>query len=150
MPKRISVALLGVMALLVSGCDTGPHAAAGFRLPPGGSPERGKADFVAFGCDTCHEVSGLALPKPTVQPPVPVLLGGPVDSPMTDGYLVTSIIYPSYRLAGHPTSQIAVKGESRMPHDYAAKMTVQQLTDIVAFLQAQYVVRRTLPDYGYR
>ena len=66
---------------------------------------------------------------------------------MTDGYLVTSIIYPSYQLASYPKEQITANGESRMPH-YADKMTVRQLTDIVAFLQSRYVVRQSSAEYG--
>ena len=148
MAKRVPLALLTVLALLLCGCEPGPHSASGFRLPEGNA-QRGKAAFVAYGCHTCHEVADANLPKPTVQPPVPVVLGGIVEQPMTDGYLVTSIIYPSYKIAGYPKNQVMVNGQSRMPH-YVDKMTVRELTDIVAFLQAQYVVRHTLPDAGLR
>ena len=140
-------ALLVAFALAASiGCDTGRHASTGFRLPPDGDIERGKTAFVAVGCSNCHEVSGGGLPAPTVQPPVPVVLGGMLDYDMPDGYLVTSIIYPSYRLARYPKDQIARSGESRMPH-YADGLTVRQLTDIVAFLQSRYMVRRVNPRY---
>jgi len=149
MAKRVSVSLVAALALLASSCDSGPHSSSGFRLPPGGDPQRGKAAFVAFGCHTCHQVAGTHLPQPTVQPPVPVVLGGEVQRQMTDGYLVTSIIYPSYQLASYPKAQIVANGQSRMPH-YADKITVQQLTDIVAFLQSEYVLRQQLPEYGYR
>jgi mono/diheme cytochrome c family protein len=148
MAKRVPLTLLGVLALFVSGCESGPHSASGFRLPEGNA-QRGKVAFVAYGCHTCHQVANVDLPKPTVQPPVPVVLGGVVERPMTDGYLVTSIIYPSYKIAGYPKDQVMVNGKSRMPH-CADKMTVQELTDIVAFLQSQYVVRRTMPDAGVR
>jgi len=139
--------LLVALALAASiGCETGRHASTGFRLPPDGNIERGKAAFVALGCSHCHEVSGGGLPAPSVQPAVPVVLGGVVDSDMPDGYLVTSIIYPSYRLARYPKDEITLGGESRMPH-YADGMTVRQLTDIVAFLQSRYTVRRVNPKY---
>lgn len=58
-----------------------------------------KATLVAFGCHSCHKVSGMDLPAPTVQPPVVVALGGEIDSEMSDGYLVTAIINPSYEAA---------------------------------------------------
>ncbi|HUK19485.1 MAG TPA: cytochrome c [Bryobacteraceae bacterium] len=148
MAKRVPFSSFAVLALLLGGCEPGPHSSSGFRLPEGNA-QRGKAAFVAYGCHSCHQVSGVDLPKPTVQPPVPVVLGGVVEQPMTDGYLVTSIIYPSYKLASYPKEQITVNGQSRMPH-YADKMTVQELTDIVAFLQAQYVIRRATPEYGLR
>src|SRR5690348_4383051 len=149
MAKRAPLLLLSILALVVSSCEPGPHSANGFRLPPNGSPERGKTAFLALGCHNCHQVSGVDLPGPTVQPAVPVVLGGPVSTAMTDGYLVSSIIYPSYALAPYPRPQITAGGQSRMPH-FTENITVQQLTDIVAFLQTRYVVRRITPEYGYR
>ena len=95
--------------------------------------------FVALGCNSCHEVSGVDLPRPTVQPPVPVILGGPVEARLSDAYLVTSIIYPSYELAPYPKDQITSGGQSRMPH-YIDQISVRQLTDIVAFLQSRYFI----------
>jgi L-cysteine S-thiosulfotransferase len=143
--------LLPVLAMLAAGmaCDSGRRSAAGFRLPADGDVERGKAAFVELGCNSCHEVSGADLPRPTVQPPVPVVLGGELGKVMTDGYLTTSIIYPSYRFASYPRKQIADGRESRMPH-YADKMTVRQMIDIVAFLQSRYTVREMPPVYTYR
>ena len=78
------------------------------------------------------------------------MLGGRVYQPITDGYLVTSIIYPWYQF-GHqftrnPRDEITRKGEPRMPH-YADRATVRQLVDIVAFLQSRYTVQRKLPEY---
>jgi mono/diheme cytochrome c family protein len=122
-------------------CGSGRHSAAAFRLPPDGDAERGKAAFVALGCHSCHEVSGVDLPRPTVQPPVPVVLGGVVDAKFSDAYLVTSIIYPSYELAPYPKDQITSHGQSRMPA-YSDRMTLRQLTDIVTFLQSRYFVAR--------
>jgi mono/diheme cytochrome c family protein len=148
MTRWVPPFILAVLALAICGCEPGPHSASGFRLPDGNA-QRGKAAFVAYGCHTCHEVAGSDLAKPTVQPPVPVILGGVVERPMTDGYLTTSIVNPSYKIAGYPREQVAVNGRSRMPH-YADRMTVQDLTDIVAFLQSQYTVRRTMPDYSVR
>jgi len=135
--------LLGAVA-----CDSGRHSPAGFRLPANGDVERGKAAFVALECHRCHEVSGVELPPPTVQPPVPVVLGGLVVNEMTDGYLTASIINPSYQLASYPKELITAHGKSRMP-EYAERMTVQQLTDLVAFLQSRYNVRRGSPKYPY-
>lgn len=144
-PKVLAiVAILGTTLA----CNAGRHSSAGFRLPPDGDAVRGKVAFVAAGCGTCHAVSGVDLPRPTVQPPVPVVLGGEVEHVMTDGYLVASIIYPSYELANYPKGEITIGGKSRMP-DYADKLTVRQLTDIVAFLQSRYVVRSMPSRYSY-
>ncbi|HTS30837.1 MAG TPA: c-type cytochrome [Bryobacteraceae bacterium] len=141
MKPRSQLLIVVVLAVAGAACGSGRHSASAFHLPPGGDAERGKADFVALGCNNCHEVSGVDLPRPTVQPPVPVLLGGPIDTRMSDAYLVTSIIYPSYELAPYPKNQIESGGQSRMPH-YVDQLTVRQLTDIVTFLQSSYFVPR--------
>jgi len=138
--------LLAIAAIAAcAGCSAGRHSQSAFRLPPDGDVERGKAAFLALGCHTCHEVSGADLPRPTVQPPVPVVLGGAIDVRLSDAFLVTSIIYPNYELGPYPKNQIASGGESRMPH-YADRMSVRQLTDVVAFLQSSYFVQRQ-PDF---
>ena len=128
------VALLGA----APSCTTGRHSAAGFRLPPDGDVERGKAAFVSLGCNQCHQLAGLELvpAQPRVQPAV--LLGGEVASEPADGRLVRAIIWP----------REARRGGSAMPH-YAETMTVRQLTDIVALLQSRYTLRRMTPAWGY-
>ena len=131
-----TVVLLGAAVA----CSTGRHSSAGFRLPADGDVERGKAAFVALNCHTCHEVPGLDLPRPTVEPAVPVILGRELTHELTDGYLVTSIINPSYKFAPYPRNLITSGGQSRMPH-YADRITVRQITDIVAFLQSRFTVR---------
>lgn len=143
--------LLPIVVLLggTVACDSGRHSSAGFRLPANGDVERGKVAFVQLGCNNCHEVSGMDLPKPTVQPPVPVVLGGMVPVEVTDGYLVTSIINPSYTLAPYPKEMITAGGKSRMP-DYSGTMTVAQLVDTVAFLQSRYTVERPMARPAYR
>ncbi len=137
---------LAVVLLLVAGaaCGSGRTSPSAFRLPADGNIERGKTAFLALGCNSCHEVSGVDLPRPSVQPPVPVVLGGMVDTRLSNAYLVTAIIYPSYELAPFPREQVVRGGHSRMP-EYTETMTVRQLTDIVAFLQAHYFIPR-LPE----
>jgi len=143
--------LLPIVMLLggTIACDSGRHSSAGFRLPANGDIDRGKVAFVQLGCNHCHEVSGVDLPKPTVQPPVPVVLGGVVPGEVTDGYLVTSIINPSYVLTPYPREMVATGGKSRMP-DYSGTMTVAQLVDTVAFLQSRYTVERPMARPAYR
>src|SRR4051812_34879600 len=109
--RQISVALAAVLALGLAGCESGRYSSSGFRLPTGGNVERGKAAFQSFASPPCHEAPGSALPRPTVQPPVPVVLGGTVARPFSDGYLVTSIIHPSYQLARYPVAEITAGGQ---------------------------------------
>lgn len=101
-----------------------------------------------YDCNTCHEVAGADLPKPTALPAVPVMLGGPIDVEKTDGYLVTSIINPSHQIARGPRELLMTGFNSRMPAK-TEKMTVSELTDIVEFVQSHYVVRRAPLTSGY-
>jgi mono/diheme cytochrome c family protein len=133
--------VVAALALAAAACESGRHSATGFRLPNSGDVERGKIAFVALECNSCHEVSGVDLARPTVEPPVPVKLGGETARQTTDGYLVASIINPSHVVTGYPRNLVAVaNGQSRMP-DFGERITVQQLTDIVTFLQSRYTVR---------
>ncbi len=148
--RLLRLAISAGVLLWMSGCRLDRHSAAGFRLPPDGDIERGKAAFVSLGCSGCHEVAGADLPLPSVQPPVPVVLGGQVGEPLTDGYLVTAIVYPAHhlgrQLARYPRAEIMQNGQPRMPA-YADKLTVRQVADVVAFLQSRYTVRRPIPEY---
>jgi mono/diheme cytochrome c family protein len=144
-------AFLLVAALtLMAGCLSDRHSSSGFRLPADGDIERGKVAFATLGCSQCHVVAGADLPEPAVQPPVPVVLGGQVPEPVTDGYLVTAIIYPAYQLkhqlARYRKEEITRNGQPRMPQ-YEDRITARQLTDIVAFLQSTYTVQRPIPEY---
>jgi hypothetical protein len=121
---------------ILAGCN-GQRSPSGFRLPENGDPERGKAAFVELGCHQCHPVAGVELPPASADSKISLGLGGRVHEVRTDGYLVTSIIHPSHKIrryAGAASSE-----ESPMP-DYTEQMTVRQLIDIVAFLQAHYEV----------
>lgn len=140
---KYSIALLTTVMLYgLIACDSGPRSPVGFLLPEG-EVELGKAAFVELECNSCHSVNGVDLPPPTLipLPSASVVLGGQVFEIRTDGYLVTSIIHPSHKLArGLDKEEITTStGESRMP-DYSDIMTVRQLLDVVAFLQSRYTV----------
>lgn len=127
----VALALLGGAA-----CDRGAKSSLGFKLPDG-SVEQGLKDFVALRCHSCHVVVGLELPEPEIRGPVLVKLGGKVGRIQTYGQLVTSIINPSHRLAGAYPEAVSQDGRSLM-RVYNEVMTVQQLIDLVAFLQKHY------------
>jgi L-cysteine S-thiosulfotransferase len=138
MPRRIALSAL-CAAVLLAGCVTSRKSTRGFHLPDG-DPKAGEIVFTELRCHTCHEVVGAALPAPVADPPVPVVLGGVVSRPWTDAELMTAIVDPSYRLAyGHPKSLITSGTRSRMG-DFRQSLTVQQLVDLVAFLQSKYEV----------
>lgn len=136
-----TIVLWAVAVLLFAGpsCNSGRHSPVGFRLPENGSIERGRTAFGELGCHKCHRVVGDDFPAPTVDLPASVTLGGTVHEVRTDGYLVTSIINPSHKLAGYPKDEVAIEGQSRMPYEMQG-MTVRQLVDLVAYLQSRYTV----------
>ena len=134
MLKVIGLALL---AASLAGC--GPKSSFGFSLPDGNAM-RGRTAFVELHCNACHEVEGLDLPY--LGGPAHVTLGGQTTRIQTHGELVTSIINPSHKLAPrYPVDQVAVNGQSIMSAAYLNDvMTVQQLIDLVAFLQSTYQI----------
>lgn len=140
---------LALAAALLTGCDRDPMSETGFRLPEG-DPEAGRETFLYMQCNQCHTVAGLDLPLVAeVEEPPYVELGGAVTSVKTYGQLVTAIINPSHKLAeGYAEELVAnADGQSKM-YVYNRYMTVQELTDLVMFLQPHYDV--VVPDFHYR
>jgi mono/diheme cytochrome c family protein len=130
----------------LAACDSGPKSARGFRLPDG-DVDKGQAVFIELQCISCHRISEMELPAPTEPGPVMVILGGESQSVKTYGELVSSIINPSHKLiGGYPEEAISRDGKSLMTV-YNDRMTVQQLIDLVAFLQSKYEV--VVPEYTY-
>jgi len=117
----------------------------GIHLPEGDA-SAGEMHFVSLGCVGCHSVIGAELPEPVG--PVRVLLGSRTGRRMSYGELVTSIVNPSHRLSGrYSRDEVSREGESLMT-SYNDVLTVTQLTDLVAFLQAHYE-KADRPGYKY-
>ena len=141
----ISATVLAVAAL--AGCGRDRMSERGFSLPEG-NVSNGQKAFVYLHCYECHFIEGVELPPVETDENPYVQLGGDVSRVKTYGDLVTSIINPSHKLApGYPLETITEDGRSKMPV-YNGYMTVQELIDIVAFLQPQYQV--VVPQYHYR
>ena len=147
MKRIMTLALLAACIAVVSGCDRDPMSERGFRLPDGDSVA-GREAFLYMQCNQCHTIVGEDLPEiPFADPPY-VELGGPVTKVKTYGELVTAIINPSHKLAdGYPEDLVSEEGESNM-YVYNGYMTVQELIDIVMFLQPHYNV--LVPAFHYR
>lgn len=146
--KRIGAILVTlVVALGLGACEADRMSEKGFSLPEGNALA-GREAFVYMHCHECHTVTGEEFPAlPLADPPF-VELGGKVTRVKTYGELVTSIINPSHKLAkGYPVEMVTNNNESKMPV-YNGYMTVQELIDIVAFLQPHYDVY--VPQYEYR
>ena len=122
-----------LIAVLLAGCERSPKSSRGFRLPDGDA-EKGKQAFLALKCNRCHQVDGVDLPPPTSYS---LTLGGETERVRTYGELVTSVINPSHVIAEPYKKKLADAKESPMP-TFSNEMTVQQMIDLVAFLQSHY------------
>lgn len=141
-----AVAGLLVAAAVIS-CR-GSKSGRGFHLPEG-DVDRGRVAFVQLGCNQCHPVAGVELPASTVPEVIQVKLGGEVLRVKTYGQLVTSIINPSHITSPQYLAKNKGPGAIPMP-DYADKMTVKQMIDVVAFLHSRYTkVYPNYTDYAY-
>ena len=132
-----------VAALLlagIAGCDA--TSGIGLQLPDGDAVA-GQTAFEGLRCNACHEMAGRNMAFVGAGTPVP--LGGPTTRVRTYGELVTSIVNPSHRLApSYAEIQGAAGGASPMASAALNEvMTVQQLIDLVAFLQSAYEIIET-------
>lgn len=152
-----SKALIGGMALscvlLITSCAPKKNSPVGFILPPGDAMV-GQTTFAALGCIHCHQVDGVSFTASggEMAPDLIVTLGGTQPKAKTYGQLVTAIIHPDADILRGDSRYVDASGKSLMP-DYTRTMTVQQMTDLVTFLQEHYEIE--LPDYetqiiGYR
>lgn len=147
MNRPILLLMLAVIMGLATGCDAEKKMSErGFRLPEG-DPVAGREAFLYMHCNQCHTIEGESLPTIPGYEPF-VQLGGTVTRVQTYGDLVTSIINPSHKLADrYPEDLVSEDGKSKM-YVYNSYMTIQELTDIVMYLQPQYDV--VVPEYNYR
>lgn len=131
------------MSLMLFACDDGPKGSFGFTLPDGNA-DYGQMYFVEFRCIDCHTVVGLEddLVAPEgIDPIMNVPLGGATNRIETYGQLVTSIINPSHKVSDQ-YKVLPVTGEDQsVMRNYNTIMTVDELIDIVAFVQAQYSLK---------
>jgi mono/diheme cytochrome c family protein len=147
MARLLSSLLAVILIATVTGCTPKADSSFGFKLPDGDATA-GRDTFVYMQCHQCHTVRGENFPSIPLADPPYVELGGKVSTVKTYGELVTAVINPSHKLAsGYAESVVSEDGESNM-YVYNRYMTVQELTDLVMFLQPHYEV--VIPKYQYR
>jgi len=137
--KRITgfVFVLMVLGLFVA-CDRPAKSGKGFVFPEG-DIARGKTAFVELKCYSCHRVDqSEAIPPPLVEPNLVILLGGEVTKVRTYGDLVTSVIHPSYSISDQVTGPREWEMKKSPMPVLNDTMTVQQMLDIVTYLQPHY------------
>ncbi len=146
--RRFPVRLLPVVSLfLVAACEQVERGQGEIHLPEGDA-DKGQALFVDLGCVSCHKVTGADLPQPEDAKEDQVVLGSTTGRALTYNQLVTSVVNPSHRLTPRYRKElVSDNGESRM-RTYNDVMTVSQLSDLVAFLQAHYT-KAERPGYKY-
>jgi hypothetical protein len=139
---KISSVIVVFTFLALAGCD---QQSQGFNLPAGNA-EQGKANFILMQCNNCHSIEGsVPWSGEDSGQSINVVLGGPTTQVKTYGDLVTSIIHPSHKLSrGEQPGTVTPDGESTM-RNYNDVMSVQELIDLVEFLQSEYEI--WVPDY---
>lgn len=140
--KLLQLVLVFILTLGISACNFGPESPKGFSLPKG-NIIAGEKVFMEYKCLACHALEGYQDETLIKEFDTPVILGGTSSIVKTYGQLVTSVINPSHKLA-HRNNNLDEKvvnpdGSSKM-RVFNDVMTVQELIDLVAFLQPKYKV----------
>lgn len=119
---------------------------------PQGDVEEGKQVFMELHCTSCHFTKDIIWDgNPEYEDPR-VELGGEVTKLKTYSELVTSIINPSHEISRKVVTRVATlpDGRSKMEQfNYNQMMTVQELTDLVTFLQSEYELVVPKNNYPY-
>jgi sulfur-oxidizing protein SoxX len=141
---------------LIAACSYGPDSPKGFSLPQG-NEAMGEKVFIKYECLSCHsltdyETDAVIMESISREFDEPIKLGGTTSTVKTYGQLVTSVINPSHKLAHrsrfYKESLVNEDGTSKM-WVFNDVMTVQELIDLVAFLQPKYKVKPiTYTHYG--
>jgi hypothetical protein len=145
---------LGTFTLLVlNSCATHPDYATQFRFPiEWGNIAEGQAAFVDLECHQCHTVKDVDLPPFEGESPVMLELGGTIVHAKTYADLATSIINPEHVVSDEYLSMLpsdARRGATTsMP--FNDQMTVEQLIDLVMFLNSRYVLMDGYSETYYR
>jgi len=136
---RNTLALFAV--LLLAGCQ--PESS-GFALPEGDAAA-GKGVFVKLHCNGCHSIADVEYAESAVPVmymgkrttgKIHVVLGDDQTRHRTQGELVTSVVNPSHKISTSYERHLAtVKSPMK---SYNQAMTVQDLINVVAFLQQEF------------
>lgn len=101
-----------------------------------------------MSCNQCHSLPGVEWIGESVGNAIHVPLGGKVGKVKSYEELVTSIINPSHKIhKRHLVEPFSTEGESNMLK-YNEILKVEDLVNIVTFLQTEYKLTR-LDDIHY-
>ena len=139
-----------ILAFIVMAMSSCIRESRGFVLPDGDAVA-GEQVFIDLNCSECHSIADIQWSGSELNKDPYVKLGGEVSTIKTYGELVTSVINPSHKIERRSLNDqktILAEGISKMEtYRYNEIMTVQELVDLITFLQDQYKVVR--PDVEY-
>ena len=147
--KQIFLTPLFLLFFLLASCNFGPNSGRGFSLPEG-NVDNGRTAFVELECNACHTVGDIEHIAGREGHDIDIKLGGQVTSLKTYGDLLTSVINPSYKInRRYARADIAPEGSAMEMAAYNEVMTVQQLVDLVTYLESNYeLVHPTRNEYA--
>jgi len=139
------------MSMLFMACQ---RESRGFVLPAG-DINSGKQLFVSMYCNDCHSIGDITRSAEGESGGAPLIqLGGEVTALKAYGELVTSVINPSHKISQRNQASQELtdpEGASKMEaRCYNDVMSVQELIDIVAFLQSEYKLVIPTNTYPYQ
>jgi len=150
MKKLVYITSILAFSILAA-CSYGPESPAGFSLPEG-NVVAGEKVLMKFKCLACHELKGYEDPSLLKEFDTPIPLGGTSATVKTYAQLVTSVINPSHKLAPRShfnEEKVSNNDSSSKMRIFNDVMTVQELIDVVSFLQPKYDVKPiTYTHYG--
>jgi hypothetical protein len=136
--KHFFLIPLFILFFLLASCNFSPNSGRGFALPEGNA-DKGRTTFVELECNACHSVGDIKHAAAREGPDINIALGGQVTTLKTYGDLVTSVINPAYKTNRRFINRgIDTAGAELEMAVYNDKMTVQQLVDLVTYLETNY------------
>ncbi|WP_111708814.1 cytochrome C [Lutibacter citreus] len=128
-------------SLLISSCN---RQAREFALPKG-DIDKGIVIYKRLACNECHSIPNIEWKggKDNLK----IDLGGEVSSLKSYGGLVTSVINPSHKVAALYNQKNSTEDNFSKMKNYNEVMTVQELIDLVTFLQSEYQVVSPPTEY---
>ena len=140
-----------VVLLALTACSGEDKPVKGFVMPAG-DVAQGEQVFVDFNCHACHTIPGMEFPEVKTRLPFEVAIGGEVLRVRNHGELLTAVVNPDQSICMSYQAKMEQAGRevhmTPMPY-HGEAMTVAELIDLIAFLNAQYT--KLQPNYysGY-
>ena len=143
--------LPALVVLLALVACSGDKPVRGFVMPAGDIAQ-GEQVFLDFKCHACHTIPGIELPQVEQKLPFDVEIGGKVLRVKNHGELLTAVVNPNQSICMSYRLKMEREGKevylSPMPY-FGEEMTVAELVDLVAFLNAQYTRLQPNHYHGY-